>query len=79
MTRSSHMTVFLEAGSTQASGPAIGTDSIAAEPPFGSRLDSSPFYVDEPDIPEGMTCATWGRRRQPRPKPGLLARVRVRH
>ena len=45
----------------------------AAEAPLRSRLDASPFYVEAPDIPEGMTCATWRRRRRPRPKPGLLA------
>ena len=37
-----------------------------------------PFYVDEPDIPVGMTCATWRRGRRPGREPGLFARVRVR-
>lgn len=46
--------------------------------PITVFLEASPFYVDEPDIPEGMTCATWRRRRQPRKEPGLFARVRVR-
>ena len=78
MTRSSPITVLLEAGSNQASAAAIGTDRIVAERPLATRRDASPFYVDEPDIPEGMTCATWRRQRRPRREPGLFARVRVR-
>jgi hypothetical protein len=33
----------------------------------------SPLYVEEPDIPEGVTCAAWRRTRQRVAKRRLLA------
>ena len=60
---------------------------LAVEAPHGRlnnfhrRYDDAPgpeaggaaiaFYVEAPDIPEGMTCADWRRLRRPPPEPRL--------
>ena len=58
---------------------ADSTTSLGVTTPIVPKQEEWPsFYVEEPDIPEGMTCATWRRRRRPRSKARLFARVRVR-
>ena len=71
MTRSSSNTVFHEAGRPQSGRAGIAT----AAPPFRRASGHSPFYVEEPDIPEGVTCAEWRRPRQRLAKRGLRAHV----
>jgi hypothetical protein len=56
-----------------ASTAALG--ALATGPSSGSRAG---FYVGEPEIPEGMTCAEWRRRTRLVPRPGLFARIRAR-
>ena len=68
MTRLSSNVVLPEAGDPQSG---IAT----AAPPFRRASGDSPFYVEEPDIPEGVTCAEWRRRRRHLAKRGLLANV----
>ena len=71
MTRSSSNTVFHEAG-----GPRSGRAGLAtAAPPFRRAAGQSPFYVEEPDIPEGVTCAEWRRPRKRVAKRGLRGHV----
>lgn len=60
--------------------PSTSTDSSLHDTaPDPSQLGSGPssFYVEEPDIPAGMTCAVWRRQRRPVPNRGLLAHVRA--
>ena len=53
------------------------TTSISATTPILPRREERPsFYVEEPDIPEGMTCADWRRLRRLSPEPGLAVRFR---
>ena len=52
------------------------TDNALAASPSGRGSDLSPCYMEEPDIPEGVTCAEWRRRRQRLAKRGRLAQVR---
>ena len=41
------------------------TDDAPAASPSGRRPGLSPFYLEERDIQEGVTCAEWrGRRRR---------------
>ena len=65
MTRSSSTTVCHQSGSPQSGGLSSTTGTVPPAPPFGDATGPSPFYVVEPEIPEGMPCAEWRRRRQP--------------
>ena len=49
------------------------TDDAPAASPSGRRPGLSPFYLEEPDIPEGVTCAEWRGRRRRDTKRGPLA------
>ena len=71
MTRSASNTVFPEAGRPQSGRAGFAT----AAPPFRRASGHSPFYLEEPDIPETVTCAEWRRRRRRVPKRGLLAHL----
>ena len=75
MTRSSSTTVCHQSGSPQPGRASSTTGTVPPAPPFGDGTGPSPFYLVEPGIPEGMTCAEWLRRRQPLPRLGLLAHV----
>ena len=54
------------------------TDDAPAASPSGRGSGLSPFYLEEPDIPEGVTCAEWRGRRRRNTKRGPLAYVRPR-
>ena len=57
---------------------ADSTSSIGVTTLFVPRREERPsFYVEEPDIPEGMTCADWRRLRQLPPEPGLAVCFRA--
>ena len=49
------------------------TDDAPAASPSGRGSGFSPFYLEEPDIPQGVTCTEWRRRNANR---GPLAHVR---
>ena len=55
-----------------------GSPAITGIPKLSAatREERPAFYVDEPDIPDGMTCDDWRRRRRPLAAPGLVARFR---
>ena len=53
------------------------TDDAPAASPSGRGSGLSPFYMEEPDIPEGVTCAEWRGRRRRNAKRGPLAHVRA--
>ena len=54
------------------------TDNTTAASPSGRGPGLSLFYLEEPDIPEGVTCTEWRGRRRRDAKRGLLAQVRAR-
>ena len=57
---------------------ADSTTSIGMTTPIVPRWEERPsFYVEEPDIPEGMTCADWHRLRRLPPKPRLAMHFRA--
>ena len=55
-----------------------GSPAITGIPTLSAaaREERLAFYVDEPGIPEGMTCEDWRRRRRPLAAPGLVAPLR---
>ena len=75
MTLSSSTTACHQSGRPQSGRAVSMSGAVPSAPPLGDATGHSPLYVVEPDIPEGMTCANWRRRRQPLPEPGLLAHV----
>jgi len=78
MTRTSSVTDSRDAARPKTRRAAISAQTAAAGAIAGRELGASLFYVVEPDIPEGMTCTEWRRRRQPVAKRRLIARVRAR-
>ena len=75
MTRSSSTTVCHQSGSPQSGRASSTIGRVPPAPPFGDGTGPSPLYLVEPEIPEGMTCADWRRRRQPIPRLALLAHL----
>ena len=70
MTRSSSTTVCHQSGSPQPGRASSTTRDGPSRASIWDGTDPSPLCVVEPEIPEGMTCAEWLRRRQPSPKTG---------
>ena len=70
MTRSSFDTILHEAGHLRSGRAGLARPRLH----FGARVTTR-FYVEEPDIPEGVTCAEWRRRRQRLAKRGHLAHL----
>ena len=63
MNRSTSITVHCQPGRHHADRATVANDR--------------PLYVEEPDIPDGVTCAEWRRQRESLPTRGLLAHVRA--
>ena len=78
MTRSSSTPVFHQSGSPRSGRAVSMSGTVPSAPPFGDGTGPSPLYLVEPEIPEGMTCGEWRRRRQPVPRLGLLAHIGAR-
>ena len=52
-------------------------DGARAAPRLARDSVPQSFYVGEPDIPAGMTCAEWRRQARSLPRLGFLAQVRA--